>query len=65
MLLHLALCHNVIKETNGYSSSSPDELALVSFAKAIGYEFIEKDDDGFMIVDISPQIIPEGKTMKY
>ena len=44
-LLHLSLCHNVIKEEGGYTSSSPDELALVSFAKYIGYTFIEKDDD--------------------
>jgi magnesium-transporting ATPase (P-type) len=33
----------VIKEGKGYSSSSPDELALLNFAKYIGYIFLEKD----------------------
>ena len=36
-LLHLAICHNVIPEKNSYTSSSPDEVALVSFSKYIGY----------------------------
>ena len=50
--MHLALCHNVIKEEDGYTSSSPDELALVSFAKYIGFTFLEKDDDNIMKVDL-------------
>ena len=34
-LLFLALCHTVVidERTNSYSASSPDELALVNFAK--------------------------------
>jgi len=43
-LLHLSCCHTVgIDEKNNYLASSPDELALVSFAKKIGYEFYERD----------------------
>jgi phospholipid-transporting ATPase len=35
VLLHIALCHSIIVDprTNSYSSSSPDELALVNGAK--------------------------------
>lgn len=47
-LLHLSLCHNVITEKNSYTSSSPDELALVSFAKYIGYKFLQKNDNNEM-----------------
>lgn len=45
MLLHLALCHSIIVDprTNKYNSSSPDELALVNGAKALGFEFISID----------------------
>lgn len=45
VLLHMALCHTVIVDIskNEYSASSPDELALVEGAKALGYEFLSKD----------------------
>jgi magnesium-transporting ATPase (P-type) len=42
-LVHLALCHNVICEGEDYTSSSPDEVALASFARYIGYKFIGKN----------------------
>ena len=51
-LTHIALCHNVIKEEDGYTSSSPDELALVNFASYIGYTFLEKDDDNVMKIKV-------------
>lgn len=42
-LLHLSLCHTTICEVkNGelvYNASSPDELALVNYAKYCGYEY--------------------------
>ena len=51
-LTHIALCHNVIKEEDGYTSSSPDELALVNFASYIGYTFLEKDDNNIMKIKV-------------
>lgn len=37
----LACCHTILidEETNEYQASSPDELALINFAKYSGYEF--------------------------
>ena len=40
----MALCHNVIAEINKkgelcYNATSPDELALINFARFCGYEF--------------------------
>lgn len=54
-LLHLALCHTTICESSGtkeitYNASSPDELALVNFARFCGYEFQGKDDENFLLV---------------
>lgn len=31
-------------------------MALVSFAKYMGYTFVEKDDDGFMIIEIGKDV---------
>lgn len=42
----------MIKEEDGYTSSSPDELALVNFASYIGYTFLEKDDDNVMKIKV-------------
>lgn len=48
----LSLCHTIIVEKNGdYSAASPDELALVGFAKLVGSEFKGLDDDNNMQVD--------------
>jgi len=46
-LVFLALCHTVIVDdrTKKYSAASPDELALVNFAKQCGYEFLSIDTD--------------------
>ena len=63
MLLHLALNHTIIIDArNGkYSSSSPDELALVKAAKQFGFEFMERDpDDNVLIRDIK-----NNKTLRY
>lgn len=42
-LFFLALCHSVVVENKGndviYNASSPDELALINFAKFCGVEF--------------------------
>jgi len=59
-LLLLALCHTVIMEfknqENVYNASSPDELALINFAKLAGYEFAGMDDFNRMMVKIRGQI---------
>jgi phospholipid-transporting ATPase len=49
-LIALALCHTIIREqhqdqTASYNASSPDELALVNFAKFIGYEYLGTDQN--------------------
>jgi len=50
----LGVCHTIITETlNGqivYNASSPDELALVNFAKYVGCEYLGMDEDGRMQV---------------
>jgi len=53
MLISLALCHTVITEEkeNGdliYNASSPDELALVNFAKYCGVEYRGIDENRIM-----------------
>lgn len=48
----LSLCHVIIPEKGEYNASSPDELALASFAKFCSYEYLETSEDGHMIVQI-------------
>ena len=53
--MHLALNHSIIidQRTGDYSSSSPDELALVKAAKQFGFEFKDRDpDDNVIIHDV-------------
>ena len=60
-LLHLAICHNVIREKNNFTSSSPDEVSLVSFAKYVGYEFNGRNDRNEMeVLECS-----RGETLRY
>ena len=63
MLLAIALCHTIIAEMkNGelqYNATSPDELALVNWARFCGVEFRGMDDKNCMIVNF------EGKTMLF
>ena len=53
-VLSLAVCHNIIcTEKNGkiiYDASSPDELALVNFAKFVGLEFKGIDEKQRILV---------------
>ena len=34
-----------------YNASSPDELALVNGARHLGFAFLSRDDEGFMVCD--------------
>lgn len=55
--MSLALCHTIItEELDGklcYNASSPDELALVNFAKFTGYEYLGTDEHNYMSVRIN------------
>ena len=59
-LTALGLCHTVITDTKQtkegedymiYNASSPDELALVNGARHLGFAFLSRDDEGFMVCD--------------
>eukprot|EP01016_Furgasonia_blochmanni_P002413 TRINITY_DN10948_c0_g1_i1.p1 TRINITY_DN10948_c0_g1~~TRINITY_DN10948_c0_g1_i1.p1 ORF type:complete len:1143 (+),score=254.78 TRINITY_DN10948_c0_g1_i1:224-3652(+) len=63
VLLHLALCHTIITEMKdgdiAYNAASPDELALINFARFAGAKYMGTDDDNNMVVDFL------GKTYRY
>lgn len=56
----LSTCHTINIETkNGaqtYSASSPDELALVNFAKFAGYEYVGTSSEGYLDVSVNGSI---------
>lgn len=46
----LSICHTIITEEKApgnlvFNASSPDELALVNFAKYVGFEYFGSDAD--------------------
>lgn len=51
-LIMLSTCHTVITDTKDgktiFNATSPDELALLSFAKFVGYEFAGIDENNIM-----------------
>lgn len=53
----LSTCHSInFEEKNGersYSASSPDEAALVNFAKLCRYEYVGMSDNNEMLVEIN------------
>jgi magnesium-transporting ATPase (P-type) len=51
-LVFMSLCHNIIidAKTKKFNAASPDELALVNFAKQYNYEFIGRDGDDICTV---------------
>jgi len=56
VLIFLACCHTIVVE-NKYgqkilNSSSPDELALVQGAKYLGFNFLDRDKDNNILVEI-------------
>ena len=61
-LIFLAACHTIVIDARkgAYSASSPDELALVNFAKEYGYNFLERDADDNLIVEV-----PGGERLSY
>ena len=61
MLTSLALCHDIVIDTatGKYNAASPDELALVNFAKQEGFKFDGYDENDNMLV------INESDVAKY
>jgi len=59
-MITLALCHTVITEVIEdkiiYNASSPDELALLNFAKFLGYEFLGIDDHNNMEIRYEEEV---------
>jgi phospholipid-transporting ATPase len=53
VLTSLALCHDIVIDTatGKYNAASPDELALVNFAKQVGFHFKGYDDHENMLLD--------------
>jgi len=49
----IALCHEVIVERvdgqSTYNSSSPDEIALINFAKLCGYEYLGEEHEKMLV----------------
>lgn len=48
-LMMIAICHTVISEQKDgkliYNATSPDELALLNFARFVGFEFLGTDEN--------------------
>lgn len=61
ILVFMALCHTIIidAKTGKFNASSPDELALVNFAKQYKYEFLGRDGEDVCIVN------QNGKQKRY
>ena len=64
VIVFLAACHTIIidKKKGTFTSSSPDELALVNAAKQFGFEFKGRDqaDNSILIQDHN-----SGKLLRY
>jgi phospholipid-transporting ATPase len=63
-LILMATCHTIISETGQkgemiYNASSPDELALVNFARYVGVEFAGIDNDNNVLVQL------KSRSLKY
>jgi magnesium-transporting ATPase (P-type) len=56
MMEILGVCHTIIVEEKNneiiYNASSPDELALVNAAKYFGYQFLGRDDENNLLLEI-------------
>ncbi len=52
-MLCLAVCHTIIidEKKGTYNAASPDDLALVNFAKQFGFEFMGKDIDDNVLIN--------------
>ena len=46
----LGTCHDINIHKNEYQANSPDELALVYFAKKCGFEFFKRNEKGDLVI---------------
>lgn len=65
-LLFLGICHTIVydEKKDKYNAASPDELALVNFAKQQGMEFKGMDIDDNMVVKDTTGSLPKNLTFK-
>ena len=66
-MLFLSVCHTVVteKKSDGsivYNASSPDELALLNFAKFVGFEYLGMDQNNVLTIRYKDR---EEKTFKF
>ena len=68
-LLLLSLCHSIITEETPegiiYNSPSPDELALVNFAKLSGYEYLGTDKEDIIHLKVTNLLNKEAKNLEF
>jgi len=57
----LSICHTVIADLKDnkliYNATSPDELALLNFARFVGFEFLGSDENGIKRVSFNNEIL--------
>ncbi|CAD8203960.1 unnamed protein product [Paramecium pentaurelia] len=60
-LIMLSICHTVIADQKDnkliYNATSPDELALLNFARFVGFEFLGSDENGIKRVRFNNEIL--------
>lgn len=66
-MLFLSLCHTIVidQKKGNYNASSPDELALVNFAKQMGFEFKDRDINDNCIIHYNLHHDGTPEPMKY
>ncbi len=60
-LIMLSICHTVISDVKDgklfYNATSPDELALLNFARLVGFEYLGTDENGVRRIKYNSEII--------
>ncbi len=56
VITSMVLCNNVTPTENGYQASSPDEVALVQFAKSLNMELTHRSDKTIELKDAAENI---------
>lgn len=52
-MIFLSICHTIVVDKGKYNGPSPDEFALVNFAKQMGYSFKERDLEDNVVIELS------------
>jgi magnesium-transporting ATPase (P-type) len=60
LIFAIALCHSVIVEVKDddliYNASSPDELSIVNAARYFGVTFVERTDNGYIVLKRNDEV---------